>query len=216
MTDSPTLLVVGLAAAGLLPFALVMVTSFVKMAVVLSIVRSALGAPQIPPNAVVTGLALVLSLVVMAPVASRVAAVVERDSAVWEQGQPSDWLDAVERAAEPVRDFLERQIRPDHYARFAALGDAASAGGDQPEAGTVWRALLPAFVVSQLHEAFLMGFTVFLPFLVVDMLVASVLLSLGMHMLSPTTISLPFKLLLFALVDGWSLIGENLLGGFGL
>jgi type III secretion protein R len=215
MTDSPTLLVVGLAAAGLLPFALVMVTSFVKMAVVLSIVRSALGAPQIPPNAVVTGLALVLSLVVMAPVASRVAAVVERDSAVWEQGRPSDWLAAVERAAVPVRDFLERQTRPDHYDRFAALGDAGRAGGDPPAAGPVWRALLPAFVVSQLHEAFLMGFTVFLPFLVVDMLVASVLLSLGMHMLSPTTISLPFKLLLFALVDGWSLIGESLLGGFG-
>ncbi len=210
MIDSPVFLVIGLAIAGLLPFALVMLTSFVKMAVVLSIVRSAMGVPQVPPNSVVTGLALVLSLVVMAPVASRVGEQLEADQQVLADGSAVQIFHALQRASGPVEEFLVSQTRAGHYDRFEQmLGDPAAS-----QKNPAWRALVPAYVVSQLHEAFQMGFVIFLPFLVLDMLVASVLLSLGMHMLSPTTVSLPFKLLLFALADGWILIGESLLGSY--
>lgn len=209
MNSSPVTLIVAMVAAGLLPFVVVMLTSFVKMAVVLSIVRSAMGAPQVPPNSVVTGLALALSMVVMAPVAYEVGEELTADAAAFSGGSPGEILSAVERAAQPVRRFLIRHAHPDHVATFAEMAP----GGD-PEEAPSWRVLVPAFVVSQLHEAFRMGFVVFLPFLVLDMLIASVLLSLGMHMLSPTTISLPFKLLLFVFADGWTLIGTSLLGAY--
>ena len=210
MSDSPLTLIVGLSLAGLLPFALVMLTSFVKMAVVLSIVRSAMGAPQVPPNMVVTGLALVLSLVVMGPVITQVAHSLQRDQAALNDGDPGQVFAALGRASVPVEDFLVRNTDLAVYERFADMSEAPVEIG-KPSA---WRALVPAYVISQLREAFQMGFVIFLPFLVIDMLVASVLLSLGMHMLSPTTVSLPFKLLLFALADGWTLIGEGLLGGY--
>ncbi len=207
MTDSPMLLLgLGLA-AGLLPFLMVMLTSFVKMAVVLGIVRSALGTPQIPPNSVVTGLALVLSLVVMAPVIEQVGLKLEENAQVFESGSAKEMLSVVGKAAEPVQAFLIRHTRPEHLAELKEWMD----GDVQNDS---WRVLVPAFVVGQLHDAFRMGFAIFLPFLLLDMLVAGVLLSLGMHMLSPTTVSLPFKLLLFAMLDGWSLIGTQLLGQY--
>ncbi|MBW2699487.1 MAG: EscR/YscR/HrcR family type III secretion system export apparatus protein [Deltaproteobacteria bacterium] len=207
MTDSPMVLLgLGLA-AGLLPFFMVMLTSFVKMAVVLGIVRSALGTPQIPPNSVVTGLALVLSLVVMAPVLEQVGLKLEENAQVFESGSAKEMLAAVGKSAEPVQAFLIRHTRPEHLAELKEWMD-----GDVRNDS--WRVLVPAFVVGQLHDAFRMGFAIFLPFLLLDMLVAGVLLSLGMHMLSPTTVSLPFKLLLFAMLDGWSLIGTQLLGQY--
>ncbi len=207
MTDSPMLLLgLGLA-AGLLPFLMVMLTSFVKMAVVLGIVRSALGTPQIPPNSVVTGLALVLSLVVMAPVMEQVGLKLEENAQVFESGSAKEMLSVVGKAAEPVQAFLIRHTRPERLAELKEWMD-----GDVRNDS--WRVLVPAFVVGQLHDAFRMGFAIFLPFLLLDMLVAGVLLSLGMHMLSPTTVSLPFKLLLFAMLDGWSLIGSQLLGQY--
>lgn len=209
MTSSPVTLILGMVAAGLLPFALVMVTSFVKMAVVLSIVRNAMGAPQVPPNSVVTGLALVLSLAVMAPVAAEVGQHLRGAEEVWRSGSPDEILAVLRRASEPVEGFLLKHVHPEQLAAFT---DTLGAGGNQ---GTPrWEALVPAFVVSQLQDAFRIGFVVFLPFLVLDMLVASILLSLGMHMLSPTTISLPFKLLLFVFADGWTLIGSGLLGAY--
>ncbi len=207
MTDSPMLLLgLGLA-AGLLPFVMVMLTSFVKMAVVLGIVRSALGTPQIPPNSVVTGLALVLSLVVMAPVMEQVGLKLEENAQVFESGSAKEMLSVVGKAAEPVQAFLIQHTRPERLAELKEWMD-----GDVRNDS--WRVLVPAFVVGQLHDAFRMGFAIFLPFLLLDMLVAGVLLSLGMHMLSPTTVSLPFKLLLFAMLDGWSLIGTQLLGQY--
>lgn len=210
MSDSPVSLMVGLTLAGLLPFALVMLTSFVKMAVVLSIVRSAIGAPQVPPNMVVTGLALVLSLVVMEPVVRQVASSLEQDQAALGGGEASQVFAALGRASIPVENFLLQHTDANMYERFADLSAESVAISETPS----WRALVPAYVISQLRDAFQMGFVIFLPFLVIDMLVASVLLSLGMHMLSPTTVSLPFKLLLFALADGWTLIGEGLIGAY--
>jgi type III secretion protein R len=207
MSVSPLALVAVMIAAGLLPFAMVMLTSFVKMAVVLSIVRSAIGVPQLPPNSVVTGLALVLSLVVMTPVASQMANRLEAEADVFANGKPADMLSAVERVAEPLRRFLQKHTDERHLRSVAAVVQ-------QSEEEVSWRSLVPAFVIGQLHEAFHMGFLIFLPFLVLDMVVASVLLSLGMHMLSPVTISLPFKLLLFALADGWTLLGSSLMGPF--
>jgi type III secretion protein R len=211
MNHSPLTLILAVVGAGLLPFALVMLTSFVKMAVVLSIVRNAMGTPQIPPNSVITGLALVLSLVVMAPVASQVGERLSGAEEVFENGSPRQIFEMVHQAAQPVESFLKRHAHPVHLCTFSEMLDDPAAQADE---GPSWKALVPAFVISQLQDAFRMGFVIFLPFLVLDMLVASVLLSLGMHMLSPTTISLPFKLLLFVFADGWTLIGSGLIGAY--
>ncbi|MBN2493182.1 MAG: EscR/YscR/HrcR family type III secretion system export apparatus protein [Deltaproteobacteria bacterium] len=207
MSSSPTTLILISIGAGLLPFLMVMLTSFVKIAVVLSIVRSAIGTPQIPPNSVVTGLSLVLSLVVMAPVLSEVGQRLEAEEPALVSGAPGQMIQAIGIAFEPVEAFLRRHTRPEHLRAFASFEPD---GGQQ----TSWRALVPAFLVGQLNDAFRMGFAIFLPFLVLDMLVSSVLLSLGMHMLSPATISLPLKLLLFAAADGWTLIAQSLLGQY--
>ncbi len=205
MSLSPSSLIVGLLVAGLLPFALMLLTSFVKMAVVLSLVRSALGVPQVPPSGVVTGLALALSLCVMYPVAADVGARLQAEWPELSRGPDARGLAAMARAAAPLEEFLRRHTRPEHLARFARLGG---------EEGPSWRALVPAFVIGQLHDAFRLGFAIFLPFLVLDMLVANILLSLGMHMLSPAGMALPFKLLLFVLADGWTLVAESLVAGF--
>jgi type III secretion protein R len=216
VTNSPLTLTLVVVGAGLLPFALVMLTSFVKMAVVLSIVRNAMGTPQIPPNSVITGLALVLSLVVMAPVASQVGERLSGAEEVWESGSPKQIFEMVSQAAQPVESFLKRHADPEHLHTLAEMIDGSDLSdmSDRSDEGPSWKALVPAFVISQLQEAFRMGFVIFLPFLVLDMLVASVLLSLGMHMLSPTTISLPFKLLLFVFADGWTMIGSGLIGAY--
>jgi len=150
----------------------------------------------------------VLSLVIMFPVAQEVGSRLQQSEAELSSASIGKVVSAVSRASEPVESFLEKHCHPRHLQTFTDVMARSKPG----EAG--WSALVPAFVISQLHEAFRMGFVIFLPFLVIDMLVASILLSLGMHMLSPTSVSLPFKLLLFVFVDGWSLIGTNLLGSY--
>jgi len=144
-------------------------------------------------------------------VAYQVGEELTRSEAALSSGSPKEIFQAVKQAAAPVEKFLVRHTEPSHYETFAGIFEEAS--WDDRE-GPSWKALVPAFVITQLHEAFRMGFVIFLPFLVLDMLVASVLLSLGMHMLSPTVISLPFKLLLFVFADGWTLIGTSLLGAY--
>ncbi len=210
--DRPVDLLVVMALLALAPVALVMLTSFLKMAVVLSVARSALGAPQVPPTTAVTGLALLLTIVVMAPVA-------EDAYAAARAGPPAQGIDATlasaSRAAEPLRGFLARFARADDRATFLDLArrlrppEARAAVADRDLA-----VLAPAFVVSELRRAFTIGFLVFLPFLVVDLAVANVLLALGLTQLSPTTIALPFKLLLFVAVDGWSLLARGLAAGY--
>jgi type III secretion protein R len=208
--DRPVDLLLLLGSLAILPALLVTLTSFLKMAVVLSLARSALGAPQVPPSSAVTGLALLLTLVAMAPVGE----------ASWEalrrEPPPRDAegaLAAAGRAAAPLRAFLARHARPDDRLAFLDLARRARRGGPAPGDDDL-AVLAPAFVVSELRRAFTMGFLLYLPFLVVDLLVANVLLALGLTQLSPTSIALPFKLLLFVAVDGWRLLARGLVLGY--
>jgi len=207
VADHPGELIALLGILALAPAALVMLTSFLKIAVVLSIARSALGAPQVPPTTAVTGLALVLTLLVMAPVGERAAALARE--APGERGVAGATA-RLARAAEPLRAFLTRFAREDDRAVFLDVARRLRAG-DGPAPGERDLAVLaPAFVVSELRRAFTIGFIVFVPFLAVDLVVANVLLALGLTQLSPTSVALPFKLLLFVAVDGWRLLARSL------
>ncbi len=211
LADRPAELLLLLGAMALAPVALVMLTSFLKMAVVLSITRSALGAPQIPPGTAVTGLALLLTTVVMGPVAEDAWS---RARAVPCAGLDGA-LEAGAAAAEPLRAFLGRFARPDDRRSFADLARRARSPDRRDEVKEQdFAVLAPAFVVSELRRAFVLGFVVFLPFLVVDLLTANVLLALGLTQLSPTSVALPFKLLLFVAVDGWKLLARGLVLGY--
>ncbi|HET8538420.1 MAG TPA: EscR/YscR/HrcR family type III secretion system export apparatus protein [Anaeromyxobacter sp.] len=205
IADRPAELLVLVGLLALLPAAVVTLTSFLKIAVVLSIARSALGAPQVPPSTAVTGLALVLSALVMAPVAEEAYALAR--SAPREHGVAGAAA-ALSRAAGPVRAFLARHARADDRAAFrdvaARLRPGAAPADDD------FAVLAPAFVVSELRRAFTIGFLVFVPFLVVDLVVSNVLLALGLTQLSPTSVALPFKLLLLVAVDGWKLLARTL------
>jgi type III secretion protein R len=198
-----------LAVLALAPAALVTLTSFLKISVVLSVARSALGAPQVPPTTAVTGLALVLSLLVMAPVAERTLAAVR--PLPGERGAAGA-LSALERGSGPLRAFLSRHARPDDRTAFVEVAlrlRSPGQGGDPPGEDSL-AVLAPAFVVSELRRAFTLGFLVFVPFLAVDLVVGNVLLALGLTQLSPSSISLPLKLLLFVAVDGWRLLARTL------
>jgi type III secretion protein R len=203
--DRPAEMLVLLAALAVVPAALVTLTSFLKIAVVLSIARSALGAPQVPPSTAVTGLALVLTALVMSPVAEASLALAR--AAPPERGVAGAAA-ALERASMPLRAFLARHARPDDRAAFLDVARRLRPGAPPPADDLA--ALAPAFVVSELRRAFTMGFLVFVPFLVVDLAVSSVLLALGLTQLSPTSVALPFKLLLFVAVDGWKLLARAL------
>ncbi len=189
------------------PSLLVMATAFTRIIIVLSLLRSALGTQGTPPNMVLIGLSLFLTFFVMQPVLDRswndgIAPLIA--------GQVAE-LDGLQRAAEPVRSFMAAQTRPDDLRLFLDLGHLEMPGrADQPP----WRALMPAFLVSELRRAFEIGFLVYLPFLVIDLVVASLLMSLGMMMLPPTAVSLPFKLIFFVLVDGWRLVAGSLAQSF--
>ncbi len=221
LIDSPVTTVAILGALSLLSFGLVMVTSFVKVAVVLSVLRSAIGTPQIPPTLVITGIAFVLSATIMAPVAREAYRRAEPGIERLRQGQGSTaeqtatLVGAVRAAGEPLRAFLKRHAQARERATFLQLSRQLSAPGDRAGiTGDDFLVLVPAFLITELKEAFIIGFFLFVPFLVIDLVVANVLLALGMHMLSPTTISLPFKFLLFVLVDGWHLLCQGLVQGY--
>ena len=189
------------------PAILVLCTSFTKIIVVLSLTRNALGTTTIPPNQVLAGLALFLSLFIMSPVLSDM-----NDSGVqpYLKGEISQ-TQAFEAGVQPLRDFMMKQTRPAELATMVKLSEqAAPATPDDVELTT----LVPAFVLSELKSAFIIGFVVFVPFLVIDVVVSSVLMSMGMMMLPPALISLPFKLLLFVMVDGWSLIATALVQSY--
>jgi len=216
----PLILILALAALSLVPFVLMMVTSFVKISVVLSIVRSALGTQQIPPTQVITGLAIILTVYIMAPIGQNMYKAAQVD--IWAKGPGllssetvGTLLAAADRAKEPLRDFLVKKVKVKDRALFFHLAKKMRAEEDRKDIGDRdFMIIIPAFVVSELKEAFQIGFLLFVPFIVIDMVVANILLALGMHMLSPTTISMPFKLLLFVLVDGWYLIAKGLVVGY--
>jgi flagellar biosynthetic protein FliP len=188
------------------PFVLVMTTSFVRIVVVLSLVRSAIGASALPPNAVLTGLALVLSFVIMTPTIDRVS----HDALEpYSRGKISQ-SQMLARAFEPLRTFMLRQTHEKDLALFARLAHEPQT---RP-ASTVPVVLLPAFVVGELRSAFAIGFALYLPFVAIDLAVASILMGLGMFMLSPPIVSLPCKLLLFVMVDGWALVCGGVMSTF--
>jgi type III secretion protein R len=216
---------VGLTILALLPFLLITMTSFTKIVVVLGILRNALGAPQVPPTTVITGLALMLTGYVMLPTGTAMyeaAAPLLSRSAI--QVGPSAAVDlgieVASRVKEPIRTFLARHAHPRDRALFRDLKQRrSSAAGNVPIASAKpaddgFAILAPAFLISQLREAFTIGFLLFIPFLVIDLVVSNLLLALGMQMLQPTTVSLPFKLLLFVMVDGWHLLARGLVLGY--
>jgi flagellar biosynthesis protein FliP len=288
---NPIVMVIVLSAVTLAPFVLVMLTSFVKISVVLSIVRNALGTQSVPPNQVITGLAFVLSFFIMAPVAKQMysaAGSVSDTHEMFSEASVKSLFDAVKRGKEPLRQFLARHAHNEDRVLFIELAQrldeasqtqaktatpnppAALAPSAVPVSGTAvaavtnvplamiantagataspapasnnsspsnppartnssppaatqpsptappldkdsFQVIIPAFVTSQLKEAFEAGFLIFIPFVIIDMVIANILLAMGMSMLSPSVISLPFKLLLFVLVDGWFLIIRGLI-----
>lgn len=191
----------------ILPALVLMMTSFTRIIVVLSILRQALGLQQSPPNQVLIGLSLFLSMFIMAPTLERVNTVAIEPYAAGTFGAEQ----AIEAAGGEFHKFMIRQTRQADLAMFADIADVGEF--ESPQA-VPFSILLPAFVTSELKTAFQIGFMLFLPFLVIDLVVASVLMSLGMMMLSPTIVSLPFKLLLFVLIDGWSLLMGSLAMSF--
>ena len=238
-SPSITSWVVALAFLSLTPFLFTLVTSFAKIVIVGGIIRQAIGTPQIPPTMVITGIALILTLHIMSPVIEESLGAYQQN---YNQFEDPDALTNEQHAQliydsayGPMRRFLERHAHPENIALFermqgdlraahnadnpdgeaAPLDPAAIPGGELAE-GLLddFVVLVPAFLLSELTEAFQIGFLIFIPFLIIDLVVSNILLSMGMHMLSPTTIALPFKLLLFVLIDGWRLILEGVVSGY--
>jgi len=256
---NPVVLVMVLGAIALAPFVLIMLTSFVKISVVLAILRNALGTQSVPPNQVITGLAFVLSMFIMTPVVRNMyqeAGAIANTRDIFSESSIKNLFDAADKGKEPLRRFLARRAHDADRMLFVELArrleEAPGQGGtgtpsqpgvpaatsqsvvgkadalpvaqktqDQHRASVEdktgddpgkddFQVLIPAFVTSQLQEAFQIGFLVFLPFIIIDMVVANILLAMGMSMLSPSVVSLPFKLLLFVLVNGWFLVVRNL------
>ncbi len=192
----------------LAPAIVVMVTSFTRIAVVLSLLRQALGTPQIPPNQVLISLALFLTFFIMSPVWTRVNSEALQPLMTNEITQTV----AFDRAVLPIREFMLRQVREKDLSLFV---DMARIGEPKNISEVPTHVIIPAFMISELKTAFQIGFLLYIPFLVLDMVVASVLMSMGMLMLPPVVISLPFKLMLFVLVDGWYLIIGSIVRSFG-
>jgi type III secretion protein R len=193
----PVTLIAVLGALALVPFIAIMVTSFVKIAVVLTLIRNALGVQNIPPNSAVYGLAIILTIYIMAPVGvSTYNSLKDKDLSLSNKEQ---LLNDVAEAAQPFKAFLEKRVKADHTTRKMWPQELADQVG--PDSYLI---LIPAFTVSELTSAFEIGFLVYLPFIVIDLVISNILLAMGMMMVSPLTISLPFKLFLFVMMDGWT------------
>ena len=190
-----------------LPAVLLMMTGFTRIVIVLSLFRQAIGTQAAPPNQVIVGLSLFLTFFVMSPTIDKVY------SQAWEPYQSSQisFSEAINRGQVPMREFMLKQTRQSDVQLFAKIAKlpASVKGPDVP-----FKVLVPAFVASELKSAFQIGFLIFIPFLIIDMIVASVLMSLGMMMLSPVLVALPFKLMLFVLADGWNLLLGSLAASF--
>ena len=219
-TANPVVLIIVLGVLALAPFALIMLTSFVKISVVLSILRNALGTQQVPPNQVVTGISLILTIFIMSPVVEKMyeqAGQIGDTQAIFSETSVATIFEAAKRGREPLRQFLERYAHERDRKMFYDLARrmAVKNGNNPDDIGqNDFRIVIPAFVTSQLTEAFQIGFLLFIPFLVIDMVVSNILQAMGMFMLPPAMISLPFKLLLFVLIDGWVVLIQNLVLGY--
>ncbi|MBM3277999.1 MAG: flagellar type III secretion system pore protein FliP [Candidatus Handelsmanbacteria bacterium] len=191
----------------LAPSIMIMMTSFTRIVVVLSFLRTAIGTQQMPPNQLLIGLSLFLTFFVMAPTWDRV-----NDEAI--QPLVADritYKEAMDRGMAPIREFMLKQTRQKDMALFVSMAKIKQPRNASEIPNTV---LIPSFIISELRTAFHIGFILFIPFLVIDLVVSSILLSMGMMMLPPITVSMPFKLLLFVLVDGWSLVVHSLVKSF--
>ena len=232
----PFSLIILLVGLSLLPFVAMVATSYLKIVVVMSLIRNALGIQSIPPNMVINALAMILTFYIMAPVASEAWNIAKTELAKPRQAAagapaptaaaqsakgPTDgwWFetDTISKAAEPFRDFLSKHTSDRERAFFVNTAERLWAKGDD-EPATVdpesFYVLIPSFCVSELTKAFQIGFLVYLPFIAIDIIVSNILLAMGMMMVSPVTISLPFKLLLFVMVNGWTLLIQGLIRGY--
>jgi flagellar biosynthetic protein FliP len=200
-------IVVGIGILSLAPSLLVMMTAFTRIVIVLSILRNALGTQTTPPNMVLIGLALFLTYFVMQPTLQQ----------AWQNGLlpmsngTVDTMTGLQAAALPFHGFMAANARPDDIGLFLRLGNIPPPANAD---ATPWRVLVPAFAIGEMRRGFEMGFLIYLPFLVIDLVIASILMSLGMMMLPPTAVSLPFKLIFFVLVDGWQLVCGSLVQSF--
>ena len=195
-------------ALSFIPAFVMLMTSFTRIIIVFSILRQALGLQQTPSNQILTGMALFLTMFIMAPVFDRV----NQDALQPYLAEKLTAQDAVAKAQVPIKDFMLAQTRSSDLELFMRLSKRTDIASPDQAPLTI---LVPAFVTSELKTAFQIGFTIFIPFLIIDLVVASVLMAMGMMMLSPLIISLPFKIMLFVLVDGWALIIGTLAGSFG-
>lgn len=209
LTERAIQLIALLTVLSLAPSILVMVTSFTRIVVVLSLLRSAIGLQTAPPNTVMVSLALFLTVYIMMPTFER---------AYSEAVQPLvegtiEVSQAIERGSEPFHEFMRANVREKDLGLFLEL-----AGGEEPESPEAipMRVLVPAFMISELRRAFEIGFLLFLPFIIIDLVVASILMSMGMMMLPPIVVSLPFKLIFFVLIDGWHLLAGSLVQSFNV
>lgn len=217
----PVLVLVAVTALGIGSFVVLLMTSFVKIAVVLAVLKSALGSAQIPPSQIITGVALVLTIFVMAPTAERMYRAVEPDLG---RGSGAELLSArgieavilaADKAKEPLREFLLRHAASRDRGVFHGLALRMRTAAERASVSDRdFLVLVPAFLTAELRRAFAIGLLLFLPFLVVDLVISNLLAALGMHSLSPTAVSLPFKLLLFVLADGWQLLLRGLVAGY--
>ena len=200
-------ILLGLTVLALVPSILIMTTSFTRIVIVLSCLRNAIGLQQTPPNQVLIGIALFLSMFIMSPVIGEIN---DKAYQPYERGEITQ-AQAMEEAVVPLREFMLKNTSSQDLNLFLELGDY-----EQPESYDEISTfvIIPAFITSELKRAFLIGFLLYLPFLVIDMVVASTLMSLGMVMLPPVLISLPFKLMIFVLVDGWSMVVKSLVMSF--
>ena len=208
VTERALQLVTLITVLSLAPAALVMVTSFTRIVVVLSLLRSALGAPTAPPNTVIVSLALFLTAFVMAPT---LRSTYDLGVAPLLAGQIQP-QQAFERGVQPIRQFMLKNVREKDLALFLDMSREPRPA--TPEA-TPLTTLIPAFMISELRRAFEIGFLLYIPFLIIDLVVASILMSMGMMMLPPVTVALPFKLIFFVLVDGWNLVAGSLVQSYG-
>jgi flagellar biosynthetic protein FliP len=201
-------LLVAITVLSLVPAILMLATSFTRIVVVLSLLRSAIGIPNLPPNQVLLGLSLFLTLFVMSPVFTKA----NNDALQPYMNNTIDQNTAIAKGIDPFREFMLKETRQEDLQVFIDLSK-----GPRPATANdvAIEVLLPAFVVSELKTAFTMGFLLYIPFLIIDLVVASALMSMGMVMVSPTQIALPFKLLLFVMVDGWVLVVQSLVRSFG-
>lgn len=211
-TPDPVVILLTLGLLSLAPFMAIMVTSFAKIVIVLALVRNALGLQQVPPNLVVNGLALVLSMYIMAPLGVQISQAAEQRLAGGGQLQAKMLLQILGDSREPLRQFLGKHAQPrerEFFVKSATRLWPAEQARDLREDDLM--VLVPAFTVSELTAAFKIGFIIYLAFVIIDLVVANVLVALGMIMFSPTVVSVPLKLLLFVLIDGWAKLVHGLI-----